>query len=580
MAKGVNHLGIGLGLIYATAPDGVSVIQNIANDGSGERYAKSLASVSFSESRNKIATGSVEFTASVGGETVTALNVDGVNQIASGVATSATTDATASDVVNAVNAFTPASGPDYTAYLSGSTVVLFADEESGSDVNGVVVTLVSTNPVTIVVTETDMAGGANFSEIYDEFSGYRFFLDANYGTGTFPGDGVALPGDLTNAIEISDELIPQTFSGALRSESVVISGGELAFTRKSLNTEVIVDTESAAASDDLDSIDAQTFAIGDRLIIKGLVVGQVTTVKDGTGNINLRTGDFVTGERDSVLILQLNRATPSSAPEWFEVSRSTQMVPLAADFRTNGFAFGNEGVGAISATTGSTETLTVVTDEVYQIVTGATTLASNFEVALDTTGALAGDTFIVEYNATITASGNSVIIGGITLTDNQALTGGYTVVGYYDGAAWQTYLVINLEGSPEIETAQIQDGAITVEKLEADLKVEDRDVPASFETDEQGDVKIKWFYPGTVTEITAYVTKLVEASDDGQLCVKNDAAVTVDTLDFSGGAVIGTGVTETPTANNTFVAGDVWTFNTLKPTPGGKILISVKVVRS
>ena len=583
MAKGVSHLGIGLGLIYATTPDGVSVLQNINNDSQGERGAKLLGAQSFAESVNRIATGTITVTASVVAESVTGVTINAVNQLSASVATTATTADLATAIASAINEFTPATGPDYTASVNGSVITLYADEASGSDVNGLSITMASSNPATITFTTTDIDGGSNFDADSDEASGYRFFLDADYGTGTFPGDGIAQPGDLTNAIEITQYVVPKHLNGAINSQSVNISSGNIALARKSSITEVVVDTEASVAADDLDSIDTQGFAIGDILILKGDAVAQVTTVKDGVGNINLRTGDFVTGGRDSVILLQLNRQTTSSPQEWYEVSRSTQQVPVAADFRSNGYPVGVEGVATIAVPTGAgTTTLVAGTDTVYQLVTGTGTRTADYSIDFDAT-AIAGDRFTVEYNGTFTAATFTLTIGGIVLTDTQLLTGGWVVEGYYNGVSWESYIVPNMRGTgvvPKVETVHINDDAVTVAKVEESLTREMANVSVSFEAGELGDYKMVMPYPGSVVKIECYVTKLIEATDDGQICVKDDSAAVMATIDILSGTAIGVGFNNSPTTNNTFVKDDVLTFNTAKPTAGGKVFISVEIERS
>ncbi len=79
---------------------------------------------------------------------------------------------------------------------------------------------------------------------------------------------------------------------------------------------VVIDTESAAATDDLDTINGgDTY---DELIITGASVSRVVTVKHNTGNIRLSGGvDFNTQSSRDVLKLY-----KSSASEWVEVTRS------------------------------------------------------------------------------------------------------------------------------------------------------------------------------------------------------------------------------------------------------------------
>lgn len=104
----------------------------------------------------------------------------------------------------------------------------------------------------------------------------------------------------------------------------------------------------------------------------------------------------------------------------------------------------------------------------------------------------------------------------------------------------------------------------------------------SFESGEQCDNKILMPYAGSVVAIYAIVTKAIAATDSGTITPKNQGGTTMTSgvVTFSASTALNTAVTTTPTANNTFVAGDILSFTTAKTTAGGKALISVVVERS
>ena len=110
----------------------------------------------------------------------------------------------------------------------------------------------------------------------------------------------------------------------------------------------------------------------------------------------------------------------------------------------------------------------------------------------------------------------------------------------------------------------------------------DRDLPVSFEAGETGDFKIKMGFAGTLSEIYAYATKVIAGSDNGTITPKNNAGTTMTsgTITFTAGDPRGTAYTSTPSANNTFVAGDILTFTTAKGTSGGKVHLSLKFTRT
>lgn len=106
-------------------------------------------------------------------------------------------------------------------------------------------------------------------------------------------------------------------------------------------------------------------------------------------------------------------------------------------------------------------------------------------------------------------------------------------------------------------------------------------VQVSFESGETGDFKIKLPYACTVTELYGYATKVIAGTDNGTIVPKNNAGTTMTsgTLTFVAADPRGTAYTSTPSANNTFSAGEYLTLTTAKTTSGGKVLLSIKVTR-
>lgn len=104
----------------------------------------------------------------------------------------------------------------------------------------------------------------------------------------------------------------------------------------------------------------------------------------------------------------------------------------------------------------------------------------------------------------------------------------------------------------------------------------------SFESGYTGDFKIKMPYAGTVTEIYAYATKAIAGTDNGTITPKNNAGTTMTsgTITFTASDARGTAYTSTPSANNTFIAGDILTFTTAKTTSGGVVQLSISVTRT
>lgn len=109
-----------------------------------------------------------------------------------------------------------------------------------------------------------------------------------------------------------------------------------------------------------------------------------------------------------------------------------------------------------------------------------------------------------------------------------------------------------------------------------------RDVPVSFEAGELGDYKIKIPYACTLTEIYAFATKVIAGTDSGTIVAKNNAGTTITdgTVTFTASDARGSAYTVTPSANNTFAAGDILTLTTAKTTAGGKVQVSLTFTRT
>lgn len=97
-----------------------------------------------------------------------------------------------------------------------------------------------------------------------------------------------------------------------------------------------------------------------------------------------------------------------------------------------------------------------------------------------------------------------------------------------------------------------------------------------------GDFKLTMPFAGTVTSIYAYATKAIAGTDNATIVPKNNAGTTMTsgTITFTASDTRGTAYTTTPSANNTFIAGDVLTFTTAKATAGGYAQLSITFTRT
>lgn len=566
----IADLGSGVGYIYAVNPDDTSKINiPIVNDDQGARAAKLLGLQSANVGANLRAVGSITIDTVTGTGNITAVTINGINQIKANIGfTVATTTAQLAALVEAqVNSYVPASGVDYTAIAVGNIVYLMAPASAGDSVNGHVLTVTISANATASVTDVD-GGTESYTNAVNSKFGYRFFIDPT-DTATF--DSVS--GD---AVEITNFLCTRGFETGIPILTPTISSGAITIERQAAIQYVIINGEGSA-SDTLTTINPVDFADGDQIICLGISAAIVITI-DNTGNIVTQGGtSFVTGDFANMITLS------KSGSAWYEVSKSTTGVPTAAQFRTANFPLlstSGYGSAALTAADNTTVTLTANTSKQKQVVTGTVSLTTgNYTIAVSTTDAKAGDEFIIEYNANVTVGSYDVIIGGVTLTDADALSGGIVVMAYYSGSAWQYTMYKNYNDGAKVQTADIATSAVTVSKLETGLKYETIIVPVSFTNPAEN--KIRWAYSGTVVGLTAYSTSLI--GDDSTITPKNTSGTIMGsgTLTFSNGDPVDTGVTSVPATNNTFVSGDYFSLLTQTSTlSSGTALVTITVLRS
>lgn len=203
----------------------------------------------------------------------------------------------------------------------------------------------------------------------------------------------------------------------------------------------------------------------------------------------------------------------------------------------------------------------------------------------------------IQYLPTITVLGNdgagTAAPQALTATEvrtmwveTTTLTGDVTGTQTQTAATGTTTIATTIAAGA-VDTAMIADDQVTVAKVENNLTYELITLAVSFEAagatvPSVGDFKIKMPYPGTVSEIYAYCTKAIAATDSGTITAKNNAGTTMASgvVTFAASDARGTAYTVTPSADNTFIAGDILTFTTAKVTAGGQAHLSIKVIHS
>lgn len=580
MATAVQYFGGGYGYIYIVDVDGSTILKPLLNTPENARKTKIEAVGYASVGLNRLATGTITFVTVTGVGQIRTINVNGLDLIDATSPISFTgatsTSALAALVVTAINNY----GIDYNAHYTGAVVTLVAKEKRlDLDNHAMPTVTISANAT---YTSTAVTGGSDATETYDTGIGHLVFLNADFNSvGCGGSTTLATPDSLTYAVDITEYIVPRNLNSAIDKQSVTIVGGKITHTRKAVITRLVIDTEAAAATDNLETIGVVGCAEADIIICVGADAGRVTSVKDGTGNIELQSAvTFATDAKETAIGLQL------IGTSWYEIFRSTQAIGSAADFYTAGLGiFGVDTFTTAAIASGAAVTYNGGTASKYLELTGTVALGadSNYQLGTGT----AGDEFIMQYNASTTVGVFDLDIFGIVLTAAQALAGGLIVHAKYD-TSWHVSVYPNLDATIAtpytIPTEMYKALSVTAAKVEANLATETITRRVSFESGEECDNKVVMGYPGTVTSISFSVDKVIAGTDNGTITPKraDGSAMTGGLITVTAASALDTifGTAAAISALNNFVAGDALSFTTAKTTKGGFGTLSIKVLKS
>lgn len=576
-----QYIGNGDGFIYitenVTSPTNQDILTTIDNDCQAVRgivYQQALASASLYA--NKSATSDLSVTSISGVGNITAVTINAVSQIGSSISVSGlTTEQLADAIASSINTFTP-SGPDYRAVAIGSSVSIIAPQDQGSGVNGLSVIVSNDDPVNIDVTATDLSGGANSNDLIDSGCGRKFFINPDFDTNQCAGKGTAVEGDLTNSVEISSDIIFQGLQGSLKDQTIGIVTEQASPLRVS-SIQVVYLQAEVGFTDNIKTINTEDFSENDIVYFKADSGYTITFLS--IGNISLEGSNSFVADQYDTIVLQ------KKGNKWSEISRSGARLGDTADYRAAGFPFPIEGSTTTALPTSGGIGIETGVATVIHRYTGNVTLTGSLSISFATTGAVVeGDEVWIFMDGTVDLNGNTFTINGEQLSDTEALTGGWVARAKFNGTTWDHFVTYRLGDTTtwRLDVAnRIENGSISLDKLDTSIRTELITAPVSLDASELGKNRIIIPYDCTVTSITSYSTKIIEATDDASIIPQNNASLvmTDGTMTMIAGSPIGTGVTVAPTGNNTFSAGDTMTLVGIKTTPGGKVLVSITVRR-
>lgn len=201
-----------------------------------------------------------------------------------------------------------------------------------------------------------------------------------YASGCF--DAAIEPDRLSNALggisgHSSNLTVDNFLAIGPSASTLTIASGAITVT----GSHHLIDTESAAASDDLDTINGGRD--GDILILQTVSSSRDVTLKDGTGNIFLATRNRTLGKLNNRIMLQ------RSGGNWYMIGRSLDSDGVGVDFAVGG-DLAVTGASTVTGRTSANGPLKIGAGANLTIASGAITVThSNHKI--DTEAAAASD---------------------------------------------------------------------------------------------------------------------------------------------------------------------------------------------
>jgi len=424
----------------------------------------------------------VQEVSSTGSDTITSITINGVNQISSSVAISGVVATDIAAVAAMVNSSTPASGPNYTIKVQGSTMTWFASPSTGTTANGDAIAYTLTTPSNFTLTaasDTIIHSGSDPSLGYDTrkfMAGTRTFLDPTV---------TAVKGTLSaSAFEITESLNLTGVQGATDIQTVTLTGNTITYTRKQHATLIIVQ----GGGGNLDVIIGNGATSGDTILLVGAGAGNGFTARDvsvstTTGeNLYLDNQTSYVSEGTPNFISLIYYNDPVNGFVYGETGRTNNTITAGNVRAVAGTALrpGNHeitvpnGGGSFALTPGNTGSSPNGYNNL--LLQGSPTLTSGYTVTVDPTDAVAGDQgWISGTGSAIDINGNTLTVCGYSINAQIALTGAWRVDWSYDGSSLHynlstdpqkaDWIIQSMIADDAVGTAQITDLNVTTAKI-------------------------------------------------------------------------------------------------------------------
>lgn len=455
-SQAVGYIGTGTGYLYVADIYG-TLLQGVNNDITGYSAIKKAA-VAMSPVAGEIrAVATINITAVAGlGLQLTALTIAGVSQITAAVnMTNLDPVQSASDIATAINAYVPGVGPNYTAQSYGGLVTIMAPSGYGDTLNGDL--LVATFDPGVTATTTDVGGGQDNKVVYDLSIGARFYINPSVG---------ASPTSIAGATEVTQYIVNQGLQGALFRTTVNgTTADKITITRQSAITHAVLNTGGAAVT--VNEIVGDGFQFGDILILSGRDAASSVnfiSASGGTENLWLVSGAPYASDGDQNCLTLRYMNDQSNGVGWYEVCRGRSVPATIAEFRSINIPFSPAGTYLATLNAGG-GTITLDEDvdphNVNVTTAGAVVLAASWVIQAGT-NPLSGDTFYVNgQGSQLTLGANTLTVFGKSVPQELATNGRWAVIASYNGAAYESTLIVDYVGADKVlNGAKIVDASV------------------------------------------------------------------------------------------------------------------------
>lgn len=269
----ISDFGNGNGYLYETNTAGNALLASYKNSANGARQMRLLASVTSPVAANRSAFAIIQITAAGATGNLTVLSVNGVNQI-SGDVPCASVDplVVAPTWAAAINAFTPASGFNFTSFAIDDLVYLVAPALAGSAANGLpIVVTTDTGTLTADVVQ-ELINGSSDTGVYDTNLGRRFWINSAI-------DAIPNPTTFVSPItEITKYVTNRGMQTGMPTIAVELLDQRMPTDRYSTFTTYVCNTEASAPTDNMVFINPTDFVESDVIFIRGADPSRVITI--------------------------------------------------------------------------------------------------------------------------------------------------------------------------------------------------------------------------------------------------------------------------------------------------------------